>query len=76
MTLDPATDDPKLLRTVIQLLRISALTASRREDCDGIHTADEKIAEALGSSARASSPSPTSRPLRPPRQGLRNLRNV
>ncbi len=45
---DPATDDPELLRTVIQLLRISALTTSNREDRDGIHTADEKITEALG----------------------------
>lgn len=45
---DPATDDPELLRTVMQLLRISALTASSRADRDGIHTADEKIAEALG----------------------------
>ncbi len=48
MAFDPATDDPELLRTVIQLLRISALTASSREDRDGIHTADEKITEALG----------------------------
>lgn len=48
MAFDPATDDPEMLRTVIQLLRISALTASSREDRDGIHTADEKITEALG----------------------------
>lgn len=48
MAFDPATDDPELLRTVIQLLRLSALTASNRADQDGIHTADEKITEALG----------------------------
>ncbi|MGH4007810.1 MAG: hypothetical protein ACRDTH_06555 [Pseudonocardiaceae bacterium] len=48
LVLTPATDDPELLRTVIQLLRISALTASSREDRDGIHTADEKITDALG----------------------------
>ncbi len=48
LAFDPVTDDPELLRTVIQLLRISALTASSREDRDGIHTAEEKIAEALG----------------------------
>ncbi|MGH3530122.1 MAG: Fis family transcriptional regulator, partial [Pseudonocardiaceae bacterium] len=48
LAFDPATDDPELLRTVIQLLRISALTVSSREDRDGIHTAEEKIAEALG----------------------------
>ncbi|MGH3976307.1 MAG: hypothetical protein ACRDS9_23740 [Pseudonocardiaceae bacterium] len=48
MAFDPGTDDPELLRTVIQLLRLSALTASNRADRDGIHTAEEKIAEALG----------------------------
>ncbi len=47
MAFDPATDDPELLRTVVQLLRISALTASNRGDRDGVHTADEKITEAL-----------------------------
>ena len=48
MAFDPDTDDPELLRTVVQLLRISALTVSNRGDRDGIHTAEEKIAEALG----------------------------
>lgn len=48
MAFDPATDDRELLRTVIQLLRISAVTTSNLEDRDGIHTADEKITEALG----------------------------
>ncbi|MGH3789180.1 MAG: Fis family transcriptional regulator [Pseudonocardiaceae bacterium] len=48
MAFDPGTDDPELLRTVIQLLRLSALAASNRADRDGIHTAEEKIAEALG----------------------------
>ena len=48
MAFDPATDGPGLLRTVTQLSRNSALTASNREDRDGIHMADEEIAEALG----------------------------
>lgn len=47
MAFDPGTDDPELLRTVIQLLRLSALTASNRADRDGIHTAEEKIAEVI-----------------------------
>lgn len=44
----PATDDPELLRTVIQLLRLSALAAADFKDRNGIHTADARIAEALG----------------------------
>ncbi|PZS40249.1 MAG: hypothetical protein DLM62_03865 [Pseudonocardiales bacterium] len=48
MAFDPTTDDPALLRTVVQLLRISALAASSRLDRGEIDTADEKIAEALG----------------------------
>ncbi|MDQ2883178.1 MAG: Fis family transcriptional regulator [Actinomycetota bacterium] len=48
MAFDPTTDDPALLRTVVQLLRISALAASSRMDRGEIDTADEKIAEALG----------------------------
>lgn len=47
MAFDSATDDPELLRTVIQLLRLSALTAADSKDRDGIHTADARIAEAL-----------------------------
>ncbi|MGB9281460.1 MAG: hypothetical protein WCB57_15445 [Pseudonocardiaceae bacterium] len=48
MAFNPAIDDPELLRTVIQLLRLSALTAADSKDRDGIHTADARIAEALG----------------------------
>jgi hypothetical protein len=48
MAFDPAIDDPELLRTVIQLLRLSAVTAADSKDRDGIHTADARIAEALG----------------------------
>lgn len=47
MAFDPVTDDPDLLRTVVQVLRISALAASSRQDHDEIQTADEKITEAI-----------------------------
>jgi hypothetical protein len=47
MAFDPQNDEPDLLRTVIQLLRISALAANSRHDADGIRTADEKIGEAI-----------------------------
>ena len=48
MAFDPSKDDPELLRTVVQLLRVSALSASSRQDRDEIQTADEKITEAIG----------------------------
>jgi hypothetical protein len=48
MAFDPDTDDPALLRTVVQLLRLSALSASVRQDNAEIETAQEKITEALG----------------------------
>lgn len=48
LAFDPATDDPAWLRTVVQLLRLAALAASGRQDRAEIHTADEKITEALG----------------------------
>ncbi|MPZ67197.1 MAG: Fis family transcriptional regulator [Pseudonocardiaceae bacterium] len=48
LAFDPATDDPAWLRTVVQLLRLAALAASARQDREEIHTADEKITEALG----------------------------
>ena len=47
LAFDPQNDEPDLLRTVIQLLRISALAANSRNDAEGIRTADEKIAEAI-----------------------------
>ncbi|MEJ7629964.1 MAG: Fis family transcriptional regulator [Nocardioidaceae bacterium] len=47
LAFDPATDDPELLRAVIQLLRLSALAARTRQDRDEINTAEEKILEAL-----------------------------
>jgi prefoldin subunit 5 len=48
LSFDPETDDLDLLRTVVQLLRVSAIAASSRSNRDEIHTAEEKIAEAIG----------------------------
>ncbi len=47
LAFDPELDDPDLLRTVIQLLRLSAIAASSRQDDGEIETAQEKIAEAI-----------------------------
>lgn len=47
MAFDHQTDDPALLRTVIQLLRVSALAAVARPDTSGAQVAGERIAEAL-----------------------------
>jgi len=46
MAFDPATDDLDLLRTVVQLLRVAAITASSRRDSQGLVTAQESIGEA------------------------------
>ena len=47
LAFDPETDEPDLLRTVVQLLRLSALPAAARQDGGEIQTAQEKVAEAL-----------------------------
>ena len=47
LAFDPESDDPDLLRTVVQLLRLSAIAASSRQDDGEIETAQEKIAEAI-----------------------------
>lgn len=44
---DPGSTDPGLLRTVIQLLRVAALTAVARQDTSGAQVAGERIADAL-----------------------------
>jgi hypothetical protein len=44
---DPATDEPDLLRTVVQLMRTSAIAASARRDVEGLETAEENIHSAL-----------------------------
>ncbi len=44
---DPASDDPDLLRTVVQLMRTSAIAATSRRDIEGLDTAEENIQSAL-----------------------------
>lgn len=48
MAFDPEKGDPELLRTVIQVLRLGALSAVTRQDTGEIETAQEKIDEAIG----------------------------
>lgn len=43
LAFDPASDDGDLLRTVVQLMRVSALAASSRRDVEGLETAEEQI---------------------------------
>ncbi|MCV7202050.1 Fis family transcriptional regulator [Mycolicibacterium peregrinum] len=47
LTYDPQSGDPALLRTVVMLLRASALAASSRRGAEEISTAEEKITEAI-----------------------------
>ncbi|CRK61199.1 transcriptional regulator, Fis family [Alloactinosynnema sp. L-07] len=47
LAFDPDTDDPDLLRTVVQLLRIAALSVTARTGDQEIATAEEKIGEAM-----------------------------
>jgi hypothetical protein len=47
MAFDPGNDDPELLRTVVMLLRTTALAANARTGDTEIVTAEEKIGEAL-----------------------------
>ncbi|MQA77056.1 MAG: Fis family transcriptional regulator [Streptosporangiales bacterium] len=47
LAFDPLVDDPDLLRTVVQLLRTSAIAAASRSDAGEILTAQEKIGEAI-----------------------------
>jgi len=47
MAFDPEADDPAMLRTVIQLLRVSALAAAARHDDSSAGVAAERIAQAL-----------------------------
>lgn len=53
MVFDPETDDPALLRTVVQVLRMSAMTAGR-QDSVGVVEAGEKLTAALAALARFS----------------------
>ena len=47
LVFNPASDDPGVLRTVVQLLRVSAIAACARQDLEEIETANERIREAL-----------------------------
>ena len=47
IALNPDTDDPELLRTAVMLLRTVAITASVRGGSEELHTAEEKIGEAI-----------------------------
>jgi hypothetical protein len=47
MAFDPENDDPDLLRTVVMLLRTTAVAATSRKGVHEIATAEEKINEAL-----------------------------
>ena len=47
LTFDPDTDSPDLLRTVIMLLRRTAIATASRKGVHQVATAEEKIAEAL-----------------------------
>lgn len=44
---DPTSDDTDLLRTVVQLVRTSAIAASSRRDVEGLETAEENIQAAI-----------------------------
>ncbi|MER6760263.1 MULTISPECIES: Fis family transcriptional regulator [Amycolatopsis] len=47
LAFDPTTDDPNLLRTVVMLLRTTAIATSGRKGVQEIATAEDKITEAL-----------------------------
>jgi hypothetical protein len=55
LAFDPDHDDPDLLRTVVMLLRTSALTTSSRRGAEQIATAEEKITEAVAHIAKIDS---------------------
>ncbi|OPX07972.1 Fis family transcriptional regulator [Mycobacterium sp. AT1] len=47
LAFDPATDDPELVRTILMVLRTSAVAAASRHGAQQLATAEEKIAEAV-----------------------------
>lgn len=47
LAFDPNEDDLDLLRTVVQLMRASAIAAASRQDVEGLATAEENILSAL-----------------------------
>jgi hypothetical protein len=47
LAFDPATDDPELVRTILMVLRTSAVAAASRHGAQQLATAEEKITEAV-----------------------------
>jgi len=47
LAFNPETDDADLLRTVVQLVRASAIAASSRREVEGLETAEENIQAAI-----------------------------
>lgn len=54
LAFDPETDDPDLLRCVVQVLRLSAAAAAARHDAGELATADEALRDALDALERLS----------------------
>ena len=52
LAFDPTSDDPELVRTVVMLLRTSALAVASRTGSHQIATAEEKVTEALAQLAK------------------------
>ena len=52
---DPETDNPDLLRTVVQLVRLAAIAVAQRDNTGEIRTAEEKIDEALATLSKIDS---------------------
>lgn len=47
LAFDPASDDPELVRTILMVLRTSAVAAASRHGAQQVATAEEKITEAV-----------------------------
>lgn len=47
MAFDPESDDPAMLRTVVQMLRLAAVAASARRDDSAVDTARERLTETI-----------------------------
>jgi hypothetical protein len=52
LAFEPSSDDPELVRTVVMLLRTSALAAALRKGSHQIATAEEKVTEAMAQLAK------------------------
>ncbi len=52
LAFDPSSEDPELVRTVVMMLRTSALAAASRKGSHQIATAEEKVTEAIAQLAK------------------------